>query len=254
MAWTMGEVAELAHVTVRSLHHYDRIGLFSPTHRTDAGYRLYGRADLARLQQVLFFRELGFPLRDIRRIMTARDFDARAALATQRGLLGRKVEKLTAMIRAVDQALAGSSVDSSNPDAKELFDMFDGFDPKAYEAEVEQRWGPTPSYKESARRTANYSKDQWAAIKAEDADILAAWAAAMGSGAAATDPAATDVAERHRQHIARWYYTCPHEMHVCLGRMYVDDLRFAARYEAARSGLAAYVRDAIAANANRNHG
>src|SRR3974390_712413 len=101
----IGEVAKLAKVSVRTLHHYDAVGLLSPSGRTEAGYRLYTAPALERLQQVLFFRELGFPLAEIRRIMLDPGFDRRRALAAQRSLLTDKARRTQAMLTAIDEAL-----------------------------------------------------------------------------------------------------------------------------------------------------
>ena len=134
-------------------------------------------------------------------------------------------------------------------DEKEMFEMFGEFDPTAYEEEVCKKWGKTEAYAESARRTAKYTKADWATIRAEADAITQAFAAHMAEALAPGDPKAMDVAERHRLHIDRSFYPCPHAQHVHLGEMYVADERFAANYEKVRPGLAAFVRDAIAANA-----
>ena len=251
MSWKVSEVAALARVTVRTLHHYDRLGLVAPRARSNAGYRLYGPRDLERLQQVLFFRELGFPLREVRRIMTDRRFDRKAALAAQRSLLIKKMDQLRVMVDAVDRALSAAAAGRHDMDAKQMFDGVGGFDPRNYEDEVRRRWGGTDAGQEAARRTAKYTPKQWTDIRAEAAKITGDLAACFDRGTAAADQAAMDVAERHRQHIERWYYPCSHTMHVGLGKMYVADPRFAQNYEQVRPGLAAYMRDAIAANARR---
>jgi len=117
--------------------------------------------------------------------------------------------------------------------------------------EAERRWGGTPEFTESQRRTAAYEKDDWERIRAEAADVSARFAALMAAGAAATGTDAMDLAEEHRQHISRWFYECSFDIHRGLGTMYVDDPRFAANYESVATGLAAYIRDAIHANAAR---
>jgi hypothetical protein len=129
--------------------------------------------------------------------------------------------------------------------------MFDGFDPSKYEDEAKSRWGDTDAYAESARRTKRYTKDDWAAIRAEARAITDGFASAMESGAPADDARVTAIAERHRQHIDRWFYPCAHAMHVGLGDMYANDPRFAAAYEQRCVGLADFVRRAIHANARQ---
>jgi MerR family transcriptional regulator, thiopeptide resistance regulator len=134
---------------------------------------------------------------------------------------------------------------------EERFEVFGEHDPAQYEAEVQERWGETDAYAESKRKTAAYSKEDWVAIKAEQEEIGHRFVAALQSGAAADSAEAMDVAEAHRQSIRRWFYDCSPEMHAGLGRMYVEDPRFTATYEAMAPGLAQYVSTANQANAAR---
>ncbi|MDO8963990.1 MAG: MerR family transcriptional regulator [Coriobacteriia bacterium] len=251
MGHTVGEIAALAGISVRTLHHYDEIGLLTASERSDAGYRLYGEADVDRLQQILFFRELGFALEDIRRIMTDPTFDRLEALLLQRRMLTDKAQQLRAMIDAVDTTIDGMEKGIRMSD-EEMLEVFDGFDPKEYEDEVRERWGSTDAYKESARRTARYTKDDWARFKAESEEINLAIVALMDAGVAADDPRAMDAVDRHRLQIDHWFYPCSHEMHVGLAEMYIADPRFTATYEKIHEGMARYVHDAILANAARS--
>src|SRR5688572_12885860 len=151
MELKVSDVAKLAGVSVRALHHYDEIGLLRPSGRSAAGYRLYSDDDLKKLQQILFFKELGFPLEEIRRIVGAPDFDVRAALLMQRRLLTEKSARLDALIRAVDAAL--DSLEGGTAMTKEeMFEVFGSDDPSQYEDEVKERWGETEAYRESKRR------------------------------------------------------------------------------------------------------
>ena len=134
---------------------------------------------------------------------------------------------------------------------EEPFEAFGDFDPREHEQEARERWGHTDAYKESARRTRDYSKDDWAAVKAEGDAINADLAALLDARVPANDTRAMDVAERHRLMIDGRFYPCSHEMHVMLGEMYVSDPRFTANYDKVRPGLAGYMRDAIRANAAR---
>ena len=119
-----------------------------------------------------------------------------------------------------------------------------------YAAEAESRWGRTEAYRQSQRRAASYGDAEWARIKREADRNVAAFVALMARGEAATSRVAADLAEDHRQHISRWFYDCPLEMHRGLGQMYVDDPRFTATYDAEAPGLAQFIRDAIHANAD----
>jgi DNA-binding transcriptional MerR regulator len=250
---SVSQLAKLSQISVRTLHHYDEIGLFPAGGRTASGYRRYGQEDLERLQQILFFRELGFPLEEIRRIITDPKFDVAAALVLQRQLLVEQISHLHQVVGAVDRALSAKRGDDMSQPAtpEEMFEVF-GKDPKEHEEEVKEvkeRWGATDAYKESARRTAKYSKAQWQIIKEEADQINLDLASAMDRGVPATAPAATAIAERHRQHIERWFCSCTPAAHAGIAQMYVDDPRFQATYEAIRSGLAAYAREAWQANA-----
>ena len=253
MAYSIGEVARLARISVRTLHHYDEIGLVRPTSRSDAGYRLYTRRDVERLQQALFYRELGFPLEEIARVLTDPAFDRRSALMTQRELLVERAGQVRALVALIDKTI--EALDRGEDMTTES--LFDGFDASRYEEEAKERWGGTKEYAESARRTRRYKKDDWKAIKQDAAAIVEAFAQAYDARTPATDAAAMDAAERHRQHISRWFYECSYEIHVGLGEMYVADPRFSASYDEARPdrpGLAQYIRDAIRANGERANG
>ena len=251
MALTVSQVAKLAGTSVRALHHYDEIGLLCPTGRSEAGYRLYEQEDLQRLQQVLFFKELGFPLEEIARILGDPAFDLRAALRMQRQMLEERAVRIRALIEAVDRTL--QSIEKGTAMTKEeMFEVFGDFDPTKYQDEAEQRWGETGAYRESAKRTARYGKQDWQKIKAEGDAIQQELADAMAAGIAPTDARAMDLAEKHRKYLERWFYKCPREMHRGLGEMYMADARFTENIDRLRPGLAAYQREAFVANANRS--
>jgi DNA-binding transcriptional MerR regulator len=245
MAHTVGEVAKLAKVSVRTLHHYDEIGLLAPTARSKAGYRLYADRDLERLQEVLFYRELGFPLEDIARMLREPKLDRRRVLTRQRALLADKVECMRAMLALVDKTLDGLTK-GVTMSKEEMFAPFAD--------EAKERWGQTGAYAESQRRTKRYTKDDWASIKREGEEIADGFAALLRAGAKADDARAVALAERARLHIDRWFYPCPRQMHAALGRMYVEDARFSEYYEKRATGLARFVCDAIAANAGAGTG
>jgi len=135
------------------------------------------------------------------------------------------------------------------PDEKR--EVFGDFDPDQHAEEAEQRWGRTEAYRQSAQRTADYTKEDWERVKAEAAANTAGFAAAFAAEAPADGPQATELAEAHRRHITRWFYDCSYEIHRGLGDMYVSDPRFTANYDTATPGLAQYIRDAIHANADR---
>ena len=249
MNYTVGQLAALAHVTVRALHHYDEIGLLTPSARTEAGYRRYSERDLERLQQVLFYRELGFPLDQIATLLDG-EMDPAAHLRTQRRLLTERIARLQAMVGAIDRTMEANEMELKLK-PEERFEVFGDFVPEDHEAEARARWGSSPAFDESQRRAAKYTMDDWLQLKQEAGDTAERLAAAMRAGVPADSVQAMDLAERHRQHITRWFYNCSYEIHRGLGEMYVADPGFTKHYDAAAPGLAAYLRDAIVANARR---
>ncbi|MDZ5445160.1 MerR family transcriptional regulator [Micromonospora sp. 4G57] len=248
MAYTVGQVAKTARVTVRTLHHYDEVGLLSPSGRTAAGYRRYDDADLERLQLIRYYRELGFPLDEIAAILDDPGADPAAHLRRQHELLTGQIGKLQEMVAAIELAMEARRM-GIQLTPEERFEVFGDFDPDAHAEEAEQRWGGTDAYRESTRRAARYSKEDWLRNKAENEDWGRRVAAIMDSGAPADSAAAMELAEEHRQLISRWFYECSYEIHTGLADMYVADPRFTAYYEKIRPGLAAYLSEAIHANA-----
>jgi MerR family transcriptional regulator, thiopeptide resistance regulator len=250
MSWTVGELARLAGITVRTLHHYDRIGLVRPSERTSAGYRSYDGRDLDRLQQVLVYRELGFPLEEVATLLDDPGVDPMAHLRRQHRLLGERLQRTRAMVAAVEKEMEARQM-GIQLTPEERFEVFGDVDPAQYDAEAEERWGETEAWAESRRRVSSYGKDDWLRITAEAADVERRFAEALRDGVPADSAPALDLAEEHRQHISRWFYDCPPEMHAGLGRMYVEDERFTAHYEQLAPGLARYVSTAVQANAAR---
>ncbi|MBN1095286.1 MerR family transcriptional regulator [Blastococcus sp. TML/C7B] len=247
----VGEVAALAGVTVRTLHHYDRIGLLSPSGRSAAGYRRYAPADLDRLHAVLLYRALGFSLEEVATLLDDPSADPVEHLRRQHRLLLDRQDRTAAMVAAVEKELEARTMGISlSPE--ERFEVFGEHDPAQHDAEVEERWGDTDAYAQSKRRTAAYSKQDWLRIKARAEDLEARFAAALTAGVAPDSEQAMDLAEEHRQQITATYYDCPPEMHAALGRMYVEDERFAAHYDGRAPGLARYVSTAVVANAARH--
>lgn len=250
LPWTVGQVAEQLGVTVRTLHHYEKIGLLAPAERTAAGYRLYDAGELQRLQAIVGYRRLGFPLATIADLLAADEITLVDHLRRQRDLITAQVAELTALADTIDTALEVAMTDRPATDA-ELREMFgDAFDDD-YAAEAEARWGETDAWKQSQQRTKGYTKADWAAVKDEQDAVNAALVAALVSGAPATSEVAMDAAEAHRRSIER-FYDCSYAMHRGLADMYLADPRFTKTYEDLAPGLAAYVRDAIHANADRH--
>ena len=244
------ELARIANVSVRTLHHYDEIGVLRPSQRSPSGYRKYDQGDLLRLQQILIRRELGLPLEEIRRSLDDPGFDQRQALLAQREQLRARVRHTAEMLQAVERALAllDSPHMEADMDPKQLFD---GFDPAQYEAEAEQRWGSSESFEESARRTKGYSSDDWRRFGAEQAALYADAFALLTASEPPDSERAGAIAERHRSLIDRWFYPCSLEMHRGLAALYESDARFSANIDRYGAGLTAFLVAAIRANADR---
>jgi DNA-binding transcriptional MerR regulator len=252
--YTVGRVAELAGVTVRTLHHYDEIGLVVPSGRTSAGYRVYEPSDVERLTRVLTYRSLDFTLDQIAELLDDPAVDQVEVLRRQRELLVARGERLAAMVAAIDKELEAKAMGVQLTPEEQL-EVF-GTDKVGGEwaEEAEQRWGDTDAYRESRRRVASYTKADWERLKAESDDGLRAFASAMSEGIPAGGPDGRALAERHREFLCQWFYDCSYEMHRGLAEMYVADARFTATFDAVAPGLASYVRDAIVANADVHEG
>jgi DNA-binding transcriptional MerR regulator len=246
VAYTVKAVSDLAGVSIRTLHHYDAIGLVRPRERSEAGYRLYGRSDLERLQQVLFFKELGFGLGEIKEILDRPDFDRRQALLDHRELLTHRKDRIERLIRAVDRTLEG--MEEGNSVEERVW--FDGFDAAQYEEEARQRWGHTAAYKESRERAAGYGQADWEAIGAEQTAILREIAALADRKPG--DPEVLAAVGRMHRFINERFYACSLEMFRGLGDLAVSDSRFTETYEKLRPGLAAFYATAVAEYCGRS--
>ncbi|MBU7598121.1 MerR family transcriptional regulator [Streptomyces sp. P38-E01] len=249
MGHSVGRVASLAGVTVRTLHHYDELGLLTPGERTRAGHRRYSDADLDRLQRILFYRELGFPLEEVALLLDDPRTDPLEHLRRQHRALTGRIEQLRKMAAAVQRTLEAQTM-GVNLTPEEKFEVFGDHDPDLHEAEAEERWGGAEAYRQSRRRAASYTKEDWQRIMAEHDGLCRRLAALRESGEPAGSVRATDLAEEHRAWIGH-HYECGYEMHRGLADMYVADERFTATYDAFGPGLAAYLREAVHANANR---
>ena len=240
MKMQIKEFAKLTGVSVRTLHYYDEIGLIKPA-LVDAqnGYRFYDENSLLRMQEILFYRELDFPLKSILEILSSPDYDKQKALAEQRKLLELKKERLERIIDALDGATKG----------KVTMTAFDNSDyetaRKQYEVEAKQRWGETDAYKEHQEKTADYSKDKWQEVNDGLMTIFAKFAECMKNGNTADLDDAQALVKELQNYITENYYTCTTEILVGLGLMYVADERFKTNIDKNGDGTAEFVSKAI---------
>jgi DNA-binding transcriptional MerR regulator len=243
----VGQVAAAAGVSVRTLHHWDAVGLLVPR-KGKNGYRDYGPAELERLQQVLTYRELGFGLDQVRALLDDPDADALDHLRRQQELLADRIARLQAVAALVHRAVEARSMGISLGPG-ELREVFGDEDPTVHAEEAQARWGETDAWQQSQQRTSSYGKQDWLEVRAEMEDLERRFAAALAAGLPPASPEARGLAEEHRLHVDRRFYACSHEMHAGLAELYVSDARFTAHYEAVAPGLAQYVHEAVRANA-----
>jgi DNA-binding transcriptional MerR regulator len=248
--YKIGEAADLAKVSIRLLRHYDEIGLLVPSGRSEAGYRLYSHGDLQRLQQILVYRTLEFPLDEIRRLMTAPGFDRHAALLQQRELIIGKARQLRAVLDLVDDIIAGpgqGGQEHNTMSTKEMFEVFPDMH-QEFLAEAEQRWGNGAAWQQSAKRAQNYRKEDWQKMKQEMEDVNARLAQVCKAGTKPEAPEAIAAVDAARLLIDRWHYDCSKEFHANLTAMTSSDERFVRNIDRNCSGLAAFIHEAAKAN------
>ncbi|MER6999423.1 MerR family transcriptional regulator [Streptomyces sp. NPDC000410] len=255
MSYSVGQVSAFAGVTVRTLHHYDKAGLLSPSGRSHAGYRLYSDADLVRLQQILFYRELGFALDDIAAILKDPQANALEQLRARQRQLSEEIARLRQLAEVAERAIevqkAGVSLTP-----QERFEVFGGisFD-LSYATDAELKWAHSEGQREAMARAAAHSKEDWRQLMGEAAAWRAELLAAFDEGEPSDGERAMDLAEEHRLHISRWFTSCPPAMHRRIADDFAADPRaFALVVPPARQrpGLAAYTRKAVHANAARH--
>ena len=234
------EFADFTGVSVRTLHYYDEIGLLRPAHVEErTGYRYYDEVCLERMQEILFYRELDFPLKSICELLSSPGYDKQKALEQQKQLLVLKKERLERLIDALDKAGKGEYVMTAF-DNKEYEETR-----KQYEKEAKERWGETDAYKEHQEKTKGYSKENWQDANAGLDNILEEFAQCKVDGATPDSKEALDLVKKLQNHITEQYYTCTNEILAGLGQMYVADERFRKNIDKHGEGTAAFVSEAI---------
>ena len=244
---TVGQVAGLVGVSVRTLHHWDEIGLVVPSARSWAGYRLYEPDDVARIHRVLVYRETGMPLAEVARVLDDPDVDATAHLARQRDLLQARIAHLTRMLRAVDTMMERNSMGENLTPQQQAEILGAEWDP-AWQEEAEERWGDSDEWAQAAARKAAMTRQDWARVAEETEALEIDLANAMREGVVPGSERANALAERHRTSIDRWFDTT-YAKQVLIARGYVANSRFTAYYDKRESGLAAWIKEIIDANA-----
>lgn len=238
--FTVKQLAKLAGVTPRTLHHYDEIGLLKPSRVGDNGYRYYGDESVLRLQQILFYRELDIPLEDIKKIMGRRDFDVLGALYSHKDALQKQVTRLNRLIHTVDNTIQHLKGNTTMSD-KAYFEGFSEEEQEKYAAEAEQLYD-AESVRESNRKWKSYSAAKKEAIMAEGKAIYTDMIAVMPKGAASKDVQA--IVERWRKHL-EYFWTPKLEQLLALANGYSDDPRFKANFDKMHPQLAEFFGEAV---------
>lgn len=235
----INEVAKLTGITTRTLHYYDEIGLLKPSQITDAGYRLYDENNLSELQQILFFRELNFPLNEIKEIMTNSEYDKTEALKKHKELLLKKRERIDRLVTLVENTIKG--------DGEMSFKEFDMTEiesaKKKYAKEVKERFGNTEAYAESEEKAKKYGKEQWKEIDAESKKLLKAFADNMDKTPDSEE--VQKLVKEWQDFITKSFYRCTNEILQGLGIMYVEDERFKKNIDSNGEGTAEFISKAI---------
>lgn len=236
---TVKQVSDLTGLSIRMLHHYDKIDLFKPSKVSESGYRLYSDEDLEILQQILFFKELDFPLKEIKAILGSPSFDRKKALTNHKDLLILKRNRLNKLIKLVDKTLKGET--------KMSFKEFDISEiekvQKQYQQEAKELYSNTGEYKEYEIKAAKYSKDDWSKIGEEINKIFKQFAGAMNKGANSQE--AQMLVKRWQDFISEHFYNCTNNTLIGLSKMYINDERFSKNIDKYEKGLTEFISQAI---------
>ena len=221
---TVKEVSGLTGVSIRTLQYYDKIGLLAPADYTESGYRLYDDTALERLQQILLFRELEFPLKEIRRILSEPDFDRDKALEQQITLLTMKkehLEQLIAFARGI-RLTGGKTMDFSAFDKRKI---------EAYAKQAKEQWGNTAAYEESVQKAAGRNSREEQAVMENFMQIFAEFG--KHKDAAPESAAVQGLVKKLQDYITEHFYQCSKDILRGLGQMYAENGEFAANIDGA---------------------
>lgn len=240
------EVAKLTGISVRTLHHYDEIGLLSPKRIAESGYREYTDEDLETLQQILFFRELGFPLKKIKDVLNSPSFDRQEALLLQQKMLLEKRSRLDQMILLIERTIqhAEGEIQMTN---KEKFEGFD-FSHNPYEQEARERWGNEAVERSNAKLAGMSEEEQKAMTK--KMNTIYRKLAALRKGAPDSDKAQSAIKEWY-DFLNNNFGSYSFEAFKGLGQMYISDERFTKNIDQFGDGLAKFMCEAMAAFADK---
>ena len=241
MSYNVKQLADLAGVSVRTLHYYDQIGLLKPVRNSVNGYRVYGKNELMKLQQILFFRELDFPLSAIKKILLSPDFDMEQALRDQKKLIFLKKDRLTKIIKTIDKTILKLNDQLTMKD-KDLYDSLSDEQIRKYSEEAKQRWGNTEAYRQSVARVKKLGKEGMKKVMEEGNKLMVEIASNMDKKP--ESEVIQKLIERHYNNLKNFYDPNP-RLYRGLAEMYIADERFTAYYEKFRKGLAQFMHEAM---------
>ncbi|WAP51701.1 MerR family transcriptional regulator [Arthrobacter sp. ATA002] len=244
---TVGAVASLTGVTIRTLHHWDSVGLVNPSGRSRGGYRLYSAADVDRVRRILLYRELGMPLPRIGTILDAAEYAPGASLQQLRADLLDSISRLETTVEAVDRMIEAADGGIRLSPGEQVAVFGSAWQP-SWVARARDRWGTTDQWAQYAERSAVMTTADWTRNADSASALTQALAEAMSAGVVAGSPEANTLAERHREWISG-YFACSHSMQVCVARTYTADEGSAAYYDATAPGLNRWLRNVIDASA-----
>ncbi len=242
--YTVQELAAIAGVTVRTLHHYDEIGLLTPIRTTSNKYRAYNETDLLTLQQIMFFKELDFQLDEIKRIMSDTHFDVVGALSRHKKVITQKKKRMEELLQTIDNTIHKINKKRTMED-QELYDGFSKEELKEWNKEAEQRWGHTDQYKQSVGRYESLTKKQKLQMEKDGDALMDEIVLHMDKGA--SSPEVQALVQRHYDSL-RFFYEPTFELYRNLADMYVGyqgDTRFRTYFEKHHKRLPEFMRDAI---------
>jgi DNA-binding transcriptional MerR regulator len=221
---------------VRTLHYYDEIGLLRPAFIDEnTSYRYYDEASLLRMQEILFYRELDFSLKNIIDILSSPNYDKNEVLKEQKKLLMLKKERLERLILAIDSSTKGDNVSM----------IFDNSEFENYKSEVKEKWGNTKAYNEHLEKTKNYSKDKWNNLTDEMNNIFKEFSICMRNDKKVNSIEVINLVKMLQDFITLNYYECTNKILAGLGQMYVLDERFKNNIDKFGDGTAKFVSEAI---------
>lgn len=239
--YSVQQLSKIAGVSVRTLHHYDRIGLLKPAERSEKNYRFYGKPELLRLQQILFYKELDFSLKEIAKILNDPDFDFLKALEFHQVELLRRADRMQQLLVTVDKTIHSLKSKKNMMTDKELYEGFSKEEIDSMRKEVKKHWGAKELLDEE-ERIQKLGKEGWDDHKTKGEEINNLLAELMDFHP--SEKQVQQTVAMHFKHL-NFYYRVSKERYEGLGKMYVDDERFKAHYDKYRDGLAVFLRDAI---------